>query len=63
MSEGMQLFPKKIRKHHSDVQTKKQRALGGQLRDYFFHYMPVDIGQTHVSAAKTKRAACVVDAQ
>ena len=59
----MQLFPKKIRKHHSDVQTKKQRALGGQLRDYFFHYMPVDIGQTHVSAAKTKRAACVVDAQ
>ena len=48
--------------HNGDVQTKKQYVRGTWLRDYFFHHMSMDIGQPHVSAAKTKRASGVVDA-
>ena len=35
----------------------------GVLGNDIFNYMPMDIGQSHVSATKTKRASGVVDAQ
>ncbi len=35
----------------------------GVLGNDIFNYMPMDIGQSHVSATKAKRAAGVVDAQ
>ena len=35
----------------------------GVLGNDIFNYMPMDIGQSHVSATKTKGASGVVDAQ